>query len=204
MKSIKILSAFFIKKKKNIWVFIRIINFQFFITSPSLFATIFSGNKRKSRREYQNSERTLTLHLCLRIMGWTCLAIFSSIFFASSCPGFFRALVSQTLWRSPKFIAEIKNYPKALKDLEAKVTKAWVISTLELWCSFVNDRWIRERLGKSFPMWELGFGIWSWKESGKKGWRDLSLCFLTRGRSIFFFFWLQITFFPSLLSAFKN
>lgn len=138
---------------------------QFFITSPSLFATIFSRNKRKSRREYQNSERTLTLHLCLRIMGWTCLAIFSSIFFASSCPGFFRTLVSQTLWRSPKFIAEIENYPKALEDFEAKVTKAWVFLSLELWCSFVRWSVNPWETGKKFS--DVGIGIWDLKLEGK-------------------------------------
>lgn len=55
---------------------------------------------------YQNSESTLTLHLCLRMMGWTCFATLSRIFRASSSFGFLLSvLISHILWRSPKFIA---------------------------------------------------------------------------------------------------
>lgn len=64
-------------------------------------------------KNYQNSERSLTLHLCLCIIGWTCFAIFSNIWRACSSPGFlFRALISQTLFRSPVFILANPKIPK--------------------------------------------------------------------------------------------
>lgn len=89
---------------------------------------------------YFISERSLTLHLCLCIIGWTCLAIFSNILWAFSVSGIlFRALISQTLCRSPEFIftnPRIPNWVRiksgGLKKLKIGIRVCWRL--WRIWC----------------------------------------------------------------------
>lgn len=106
---------------------------------------------------YQNSERSLTLHLCLRIMGWTCFAILSRIFLASSSPGFFRALISQTLLRSSKFIAPESKFQNPRNRSEGKTLGVFTSGSR---CSSppVTHREWESTLGFSFGARLAGFG----------------------------------------------
>lgn len=104
--------------------------------------TTYTGKKEKKKGRveclvnniYQNSERILTRHLCLCIIGWTCLAILSRISFASFSPAFFRALISQTLLRSPTSILWEGKFgiPQANKVTKLqKLDSPWLQTGLE-------------------------------------------------------------------------